>query len=161
MTEINKNMSRAYIAFGANLSNPRETLMRAIMAMGETGIIIDGVSNLWRSPAWPPGSGAPDYYNAVLSVQTGLGAMALMDLLLRIETGLGRVRSVRNAPRLIDLDLIDYAGQVSTDPHCTLPHPRMAERAFVLKPMDEVVCPGWRHPVSGQTLSALIAALAI
>lgn len=152
-------MNRAYIAFGANLSNPRETLMQAITAMGEVGIVIDAVSNLWRSPAWPPGSGAPDYRNAVLSVRTGLAPKEMMDLLLAIETSLGRVRTVRNAPRLIDLDLIDYAGQVSKDPHCTLPHPRMAERAFVLRPLAEVVGTGWRHPVSGQTLDSLIAAL--
>lgn len=159
MSEINKNMSRAYIAFGANLSNPRETLMQAIAAMGEAGIVIDAVSNLWRSPAWPPGSGAPDYRNAVLSIRTCRDPKTLMDLLLAIETKLGRVRTVRNAPRLIDLDLIDYAGQVSTDPHCTLPHPRMAQRAFVLKPMAEVTAPGWRHPVSGHTVVELILAL--
>lgn len=153
------NMSRAYIAFGANLSNPRETLMQAITAMGEAGIVIDAVSNLWRSPAWPPGSGAPDYRNAVLSVQTDLGPKTLMDFLLEIETKLGRVRTVRNAPRLIDLDLIDYAGQVLNDPHCTLPHPRMAERAFVLKPMAEIVGTDWRHPVSGYSVADLIAAL--
>lgn len=152
-------MNRAYIAFGANLSNPRETLMQAIAALAEAGIVIDGVSNLWRSPAWPPGSGAPDYRNAVLSVRTGREPKALMDLLLAIETALGRVRTTRNAPRVIDLDLIDYAGRVSNDPHCTLPHPRMAERAFVLKPMAEIAEPDWRHPVNGQTIAALIASL--
>lgn len=159
MSEVNKNMSRAYIAFGANLSNPRETLMNAVAAMGEAGLIIDGVSNLWRSPAWPAGSGAPDYRNAVLSVRTAREPKALMDLLLAIETRLGRVRTVRNAPRLIDLDLIDYAEQVSTDPHCTLPHPRMEQRAFVLMPMAEIVAGNWRHPVSGHSLADLIAAL--
>lgn len=152
-------MKRAYIAFGANLSNPRETLMQAITALAEAGVVIDGVSNLWRSPAWPPGSGAPDYRNAVLSVRTARGPKALMELLLATETALGRVRTARNAPRLIDMDLIDYAGQVSTDSHCTLPHPRMAERAFVLKPMAEIVDQDWRHPVNGKTVGDLIKAL--
>jgi 2-amino-4-hydroxy-6-hydroxymethyldihydropteridine diphosphokinase len=159
VSEKNQNMKCAYIAFGANLSNPRETLMQAITALGEAGIVIDGVSNLWRSPAWPPGSGAPDYRNAVMSVQTDRDPIALMDILLTIETAMGRVRTARNAPRPIDLDLIDYDGRVSDDPHCTLPHPRMAERAFVLMPMAEVSEEGWRHPVSGQTIAALIAAL--
>jgi len=152
-------MSRAYIAFGANLSNPRETLMAAISALGEAGIVIDAVSNLWRSPAWPPGSDAPDYRNAVLSVRTDLGATTLMDLLLSVEAALGRVRSERNAPRSIDLDLIDYAGQVSNDPHCTLPHPRMAEREFVLLPLAEVAEAEWRHPVSGLSFEALLNTL--
>ena len=100
-------MKRAYIAFGANLSNPRETLLQAISALGEAGVIIDAVSSLWRSPAWPPGSAAPDYQNAVLSVRVSQDPSALMDLLLTVETKLGRVRSVRNAPRPIDLDVID------------------------------------------------------
>lgn len=152
-------MKRAYIAFGANLSNPRETLLQAISALGEAGVIIDAVSSLWRSPAWPPGSAAPDYQNAVLSVRVSQDPSALMDLLLTVETKLGRVRSVRNAPRPIDLDVIDYAGRISTDAHCTLPHPRMDVRAFVLKPMAEVADADWRHPVNGQTLAALIAAL--
>ena len=150
-------MSRAYIAFGANLSNRRETLMAAISALGEAGIVIDAVSNLWRSPAWPAGSDAPDYRNAVLSVRTDLGATALMDLLLSVEAALGRVRSERNAPRSIDLDLIDYAGHISNDPHCTLPHPRMAEREFVLLPLAEVADADWRHPVSGQSVESLLS----
>lgn len=133
--------------------------MRAISALGEAGIVIDAVSNLWRSPAWPAGSGAPDYRNAVLAIRTQQNPNALMDLLLATETSLGRVRTVQNAPRSIDLDLIDYAGQVSTDKHCTLPHPRMIDRAFVLKPMAEIVDQGWRHPVSGQTIGELIKAL--
>jgi len=156
---MNQSMSRAYIAFGANLSNPRETLMQAISTLSEAGVVIDAVSNLWRSPAWPAGSGAPDYLNAVLSVRTTLTASALMEFLLGVETAMGRVRSVRNAPRPIDLDLIDYAGQVSTDLHCTLPHPRMAERSFVLQPMAEVVEPDWRHPESGRTVAEMIARL--
>lgn len=156
---MNQSMSRAYIAFGANLSNPREMLMQAISALGEAGVVIDAVSNLWRSPAWPAGSGAPDYLNAVLSVRTSLNAADLMGFLLSVETAMGRVRSVRNAPRPIDLDLIDYAGQVSNDPHCTLPHPRMEERSFVLLPMGEVVEPDWRHPESGRTVEEMIAQL--
>lgn len=152
-------MNRTYIAFGANLSNPRETFLQAVTALGHAGLIIDAVSNLWRSPAWPPGSDAPDYTNAVLSVRTNRPPHELMTLLLTIEQSLGRVRSVANAPRSIDLDIIDYAGQTSEDPHCLLPHPRMTDRDFVLLPLQEVVRPDWRHPVTGETIAALIAAL--
>ncbi|MGB3455234.1 MAG: 2-amino-4-hydroxy-6-hydroxymethyldihydropteridine diphosphokinase [Litorimonas sp.] len=153
-------MNRAYIAFGANLSNPRETLMRSVEALADSGVLVDRVSNLWRSPAWPPGSGAPDYRNAVMAVRTGLEPGALMGLLLRIETTLGRTRSAPNAPRSCDLDLLDYAGLTSADPHCTLPHPRMAERDFVLLPLAEVVEEGWRHPASGKGVKDLLARLA-
>ncbi|WP_298914127.1 2-amino-4-hydroxy-6-hydroxymethyldihydropteridine diphosphokinase [uncultured Algimonas sp.] len=152
-------MNRAYIAFGANLSNPRETLMQVVTKLGEAGVVIDRVSNLWASPAWPPGTGAPDYRNAVLAVGTMLEPEALMALLLDIETALGRVRTVRNAPRVCDLDLIDYAGRLSDNPRCILPHPRMARRDFVLRPLAEVAGPDWRHPVGGQSVEALLAAL--
>lgn len=148
-------MQRAYIAFGANLSNPRETLMSAVSALGEVGILIDNLSSLWTSPAWPAGSDAPDYINAVIAVRTTMGARALMQILLGIEARLGRVRSARNAPRVIDLDLIDYDGQISDDPICTLPHPRMTVRAFVLLPLQEIA-PDWIHP-DGTDLADLLA----
>jgi len=150
-------MKQAYIAFGANLSNPRETLMKAVTALGEAGFLIDNLSSLWTSPAWPAGSDAPDYINAVIAARTTLEAPLLMQCLLEIEMRLGRVRSARNAPRVIDLDLIDYDGQVRTDPHCTLPHPRMTDRAFVLLPLQEIA-PQWVHP-DGTDLADLLAKL--
>ena len=153
-------MRRAYIAFGANLSNPRETFLNVISALGEAGLIIEAVSSLWHSPAWPPGSDAPDYRNAVLRILTDREAVDLMRLLLAIEAKLGRVRTVPNAPRSCDLDLIDYAGQISNAEACLLPHPRMQDRDFVLKPMAEVAPPDWRHPMSRKTISQLLEALA-
>lgn len=154
-----KNINTAYIAFGANLSNPRETFFHVIEALGLIGIEIDAVSSLWRSPAWPAGSGAPDYTNAAIRVRTCLNAPELMQTLLRIETMLGRRRTVRNAPRSCDLDLIDYAGQVSNDRDCTLPHPRMQDRDFVLLPMEEVIEDGWVHPASKLSVRAMLDAL--
>lgn len=159
MYEMKQNICRAYIAFGANLSNPRETLMRSIEALAGAGILVERVSNLWQSPAWPPGSDAPDYLNAVMAVQTSLPPETLMRLLLETEMSLGRVRKAPNAPRTCDLDLIDYAGWTSGAPDCLLPHPRMADRDFVLLPLAEVADIGWRHPVTGATLDDLIAAL--
>lgn len=152
-------MNRAYIAFGANLSNPRETLMRSLEALAGIGVIVDRVSNLWRSPAWPPGSGAPDYHNAVIALRTLMDAPTLMRCLLNIETDLGRIRSEPNAPRSCDLDLLDFAGQVRKDPRCTVPHPRMQDRDFVLLPLAEVVDSGWRHAVSGKSVGEMVAKL--
>lgn len=154
-----QNIKRAYIAFGANLSNPRATLMDVVQSLGEAGVMIDAVSNLWRSKAWPPDSGAPDYHNAVLSIRTDRSASDLMTLLLDIEARSGRIRTVRNAPRPCDLDLIDYAGQVQEDEFCHLPHPRFQDRDFVLLPLAEVVEPNWTHPVTGQTVEDLLKAL--
>lgn len=152
-------MKRAYIAFGANLSNPRQALMDSVAGLGEAGVLVDAVSNLWRSQAWPPGSGAPDYENAAMSVRTELTASDLMALLLWIETDLGRVRTVRNAPRTCDLDLLDYDGQHSEDAFCTLPHPRLHQRDFVLLPLAEIIDPDWRHPILGTTTKEMLETL--
>lgn len=154
-----QNSVTAYIAFGANLSNPRQTFMRVIEALGRRGIVIEAVSSLWRSPAWPTGSDAPDYINAVLRVRTDRRPEFLMQDLLEIETSMGRTRSVKNAPRTCDLDLIDWNGVIRDDPTCTLPHPRMQDRDFVLLPMAEIVADSWRHPVSGLTIRDMLTDL--
>ena len=139
------------------MANPREMLLRAVEALAEKGVVIKAVSPLYSSPAWPPGSDAPDYLNAVMLVQSAARPSELMSLLLRVEETLGRVRTAANAPRSIDLDLIDLDGCKSDDPHVTLPHPRMADRAFVLLPLKDVA-PEWRHP-DGRGIDALIAAV--
>jgi len=90
-------------------------------------------------------------------VRTELSPAALMATLHDIEKSFGRKRSAPNAPRSLDLDLIDYDGRVEVGPP-VLPHPRMATRAFVLVPLANVA-PGWRHPVSSKTVEELIAAL--
>ena len=79
-------------------------------------------------------------------------------LLHGVETDFGRLRSAANAARTLDLDLLDYDGRVLAGPQLTLPHPRMATRSFVLVPLRDVA-PGWRHPVTGQGLAELLAAL--
>ena len=150
-------MARAYIAFGANLANPRAMFLRVVEALAGEGIVIDDASPLYRSPAWPPGSGAPDYLNAVLSVRTALEPEALMGLLLEVEAQLGRERSVRNAPRVVDLDIVDIPGETRASAHLTLPHPRMHERDFVLLPLRDVA-PGWVGP-DGRGVKELIEAL--
>jgi len=95
--------------------------------------------------------------NAVVHVETALAPGPLMAELLHTEKSFGRVRARANAPRTLDLDLIDYDGRIEYGP-VTLPHPRIADRGFVLIPLADVA-PGWRHPVSGETVEALIAAL--
>jgi 2-amino-4-hydroxy-6-hydroxymethyldihydropteridine diphosphokinase len=97
--------------------------------------------------------------NGVVAITTRLAPPALLALLHRTERHFGRKRRRRNEPRVLDLDLLDYDGLVEGEGSAvTLPHPRLHERAFVLLPLRDVV-PGWRHPVSGQSVEALIAAL--
>ena len=143
-----KQSNTALIALGANLGKPEAAFRRALARLAEEGVEVVAVSGLWRSPAWPEGSGAPDYTNAVAKLRTDMGAEALLALLHELEAEAGRRRSVKNAPRELDLDLLDCGGRVM-EGELTLPHPRLQWRAFVLLPMWEVE-PDWVHPVSGE-----------
>ena len=148
------------IALGANLSShagaPRDTMLAALDALTVSGIRIAAVSPFYASKAWPD-PGDPEFVNAVALIDTELSPHELMMKLHEVETSFGRKRSKKNAPRPLDLDLIDYDGRVEEGPP-VLPHPRMRDRAFVLAPLADVA-PGWRHPVSGQSVGQLLAAL--
>ena len=112
-------------------------------------------SRLYRSPAWPPDSGAPDYLNGMLMGEWAGSAEGLLETLLSVESQLGRIRTEPNAPRTVDLDLIDLGGKVIDNLFLTLPHPRMADRAFVLLPLRDVA-PDYVHP-DGRSIDALLA----
>lgn len=146
------------IALGANLPSethgpPRETLQAALRAIGDAGVAVVAVSK-WYATAPVPASDQPDFVNIVASLETPLPPDALLTILHDIETSFGRARGARNAARVLDVDLLDHNGQISTD-WPVLPHPRMHQRAFVLVPLRDVA-PGWRHPVSGRSVTDLL-----
>ena len=148
------------VALGANLDSqagsPRATLLAALDTLRERGVKVAAVSPFYRTRAWPDPND-PDYVNAVASVVTALSPRELMDVLEQTETHFGRERSEKNAPRTLDLDLIDYDGRVEQGPP-VLPHPRMRERGFVLVPLADIA-PAWRHPAGGERVQQLIEAL--
>ena len=131
-------MTVAYVGMGANLGEPRAQLLAAWDALGriaDTRTIAR--SSLYRSA--PIGyAEQPAFLNCVAKLETALPAHALLAQLQQIERNLGRVRSFRNAPRTIDLDLLLYGSETIETPGLTLPHPRMHERAFVLVPLLEL-----------------------
>ena len=153
--------NKAYIAFGANLPyanhSPAGTIVKACDAMKGRGVKVLGLSRLWQSPAWPDPS-APAYVNAVAEISTALPPFALLHVLRNIEQKFGRRRSVRNAPRTLDIDILSYGKVRIQSQHLQIPHPRLTARAFVLLPLFDIA-PHWRLPGSGQPVSALIRAL--
>ncbi|MBI1187197.1 MAG: 2-amino-4-hydroxy-6-hydroxymethyldihydropteridine diphosphokinase [Alphaproteobacteria bacterium] len=158
---------RCYVGLGANLPHrglAGAALLEAALETlaGEGGVTITAVSSAWRSPPWPPGPethGQPPYLNAVVELWTAENdPRALLALLLAVERAFGRERRARWAARTLDLDIIDFAGRVVSEPGLTLPHPRAHERAFVLAPLAEIA-PGWRLPPNGPTARSLLSRL--
>lgn len=122
--------------------------------MPRHGIEILAVSPFYRSEAWP-NPADPPFVNAVAEVKTRLLPGQLLKALLAVEKAFGRVRKSRNEPRTLDLDLIDYGGLISDAEQLMLPHPRLHERAFVLRPLADIA-PAWRHPDTGEGVLALL-----
>jgi 2-amino-4-hydroxy-6-hydroxymethyldihydropteridine diphosphokinase len=153
-----------FIGAGGNLPHPRhgaprQTLEAALDALRQHGVRVRRLSP-WYRTAPVPASDQPWFVNAVAELETRLDAPALLAVLHAVEQSFGRVRSVPNAARIVDLDLLDFAGQVSPGGggRPILPHPRLHERAFVLRPLADLA-PAWRHPVSGRSLGELLAEL--
>ena len=155
------------VALGANLpgkarASALETCCRALGLMHDRGINVVARSQ-WYASAPVPAADQPDFVNSVAVVKSALQPMDLLIALHGIEDALGRVRTHRNAARVIDLDLIVHGDVCCGDHYGTsqglvLPHPRLHERAFVLLPIAELF-PDWCHPATGSTVGSLIAAL--
>ena len=139
---------RAFVALGANIGEPVTHLRAAVEDMAALpGTAVVARSSLYRSA--PVGLvNQPDFINAVVALDTNLEPLALLRALLDIEARHGRVRSVPNAPRTLDLDLLLHGDRQQDEPELTLPHPRMHERAFVLLPLLEIA-PDVRIPGLG------------
>lgn len=142
------------LGLGANLGDPGRQLAAAVALLAER-IDLTAVSSLYRSE--PVGyRDQPEFLNLVCAGRTALGPRELLGVLHGVEDALGRARTFRDAPRTIDVDLLDHAGALLETEELTLPHPRLHERAFVLRPLAEAA-PGWRHPVLGATAAELLA----
>lgn len=131
-------MHAAYIGLGSNLENPEHQVRSAITTLGSRRELgLQRASSLYRSA--PVGHAEqPDFVNAVALLATELAPEALLDVLLALEKDFGRERSFRDAPRILDLDLLLYDKLQTEFPGLCLPHPRMHQRAFVLAPLVEI-----------------------
>jgi 2-amino-4-hydroxy-6-hydroxymethyldihydropteridine diphosphokinase len=149
---------RAFIGLGANLGDREGTLRRALALLaGRDGIDVVAVSSAYESAPWGPVE-QPPYLNAAAELETTLEPHALLGQLLAVEAELGRVRDVRWGPRTCDLDLLLYGDRTIDTDDLQVPHPRLAERRFVLDPLLELA-PDARLP-GGPALAALAPAVA-
>jgi 2-amino-4-hydroxy-6-hydroxymethyldihydropteridine diphosphokinase len=151
------------LALGGNLAGEYPSLEAlleaAVSALPHSGLRVLARSGWWRSAAWPD-PGAPAYLNAVALVETSLPPRGVLRAIHALEAKFGRTRGEPNAPRTLDLDLIAYGRLVAGEPGLVLPHPRAAERLFVMGPLAEIA-PAWVHPALGQSSAELSAAATV
>ena len=150
-------MPHAFIGIGSNLGNRRANLDEACARL----VLLPGIQVEKISPVYetdPVGGPAQaKYLNAVWEIETGLSPSELLSELLSIETQMGRQRTVLNAPRTIDLDILLYDQKMILEPGLQIPHPRLHERWFALKPLADIA-PDFMHPVLKRTIQNLLEA---
>ena len=148
---------RVYLCLGSNLGDRRAHLARALERMQAEGIRVRRVSAIYQTRPVDY-TAQPWFLNCVAEVETEYMPRLLLRRLQRIEKQLGRRRGVRRGPRTIDIDILLYGNQVMQTSELTIPHPRLAQRRFVLEPLRELAA-GLPHPVSHHTVAELLAAV--
>jgi 2-amino-4-hydroxy-6-hydroxymethyldihydropteridine diphosphokinase len=149
-----QGMNYAYLLTGANLGKREEQLAFAANLLRERcGTIIDR-SSLYETAPWGK-TDQPNFLNQALVIETDLSARETLNLILSIENLMGRDRTEKNGPRIIDVDILFFNHQIIREPGLVIPHPEMANRRFVLEPLNEIA-PAFIHPVSYKPVSQLL-----
>jgi 2-amino-4-hydroxy-6-hydroxymethyldihydropteridine diphosphokinase len=142
------------LALGSNIGDRKAALKAAIQGLAPYANVIK------QSPIYETAAAyvtdQPPFLNMVVLAETKLEPLPLLQALKRLETELGRAPTFRYGPRLLDIDIVFYGDEILTLPELTLPHPRLAEREFVLRPLADIT-PDWKHPSNGQTVAEMLA----
>jgi len=148
-------MNSTYLLLGSNMGNSTELLSNAIEQIENKIGPLLLQSNLYATAAWGNTS-QPDFLNQVIEVATQLDATETLKEILSIEKNMGRIRTVKNAPRIIDIDILFFNNEIINRIDLIVPHPEIQNRRFVLTPLNEIV-PQMIHPVLNKTIDQLLS----
>ena len=147
-------MHAVWLLLGSNMGNSNDLLDKAIGLIGQKVGVVKRVSKRYTTAAWG-NTQQPDFLNQVICVQSAMPATQILKSILAIEAKMGRVRTVKNAPRTIDIDILFFDKEIIHQPDLMVPHPEIANRRFVLIPLNELI-PNFIHPVLQQNIHQLL-----
>lgn len=147
-------MNKTYLLLGSNMGNSQQQLSIAIKNITRQIGIVTRKSKLYTTAAWG-NTNQPDFLNQVIIVETKQTALRTIKIILGIEKKMGRVRTKKNAPRIIDIDILFFNKEIIDENILTVPHPEIQNRRFVLIPLNEL-SPNFKHPVLHKTIHQIL-----
>ncbi len=147
-------MATLYLLLGSNQQQPQKQLLRATKLVGKQIGPIIKCSAVYETAAWG-NNNQPNFLNQVLKISTPLAPAKALAIALRIEAEMGRVRTVKNAPRIIDIDILFFDKQIIYTKDLKVPHPLLQDRRFVLVPLNEM-SPNLKHPILNKSIHDLL-----
>lgn len=147
-------MNNTYLLLGSNMGNSKANLSKAVVQIEKQIGTITRQSGLYSTAAWG-NTKQPDFLNQVIIVETKLSSLQTMQTILNIEKKMGRIRTVKNAPRVIDIDILFFNKEIIEEEHLFIPHPQIQNRRFVLVPLNQL-SPNLKHPVLNKTVHQLL-----
>ena len=147
-------MNIIYLLLGSNIGNSEQQLLEAIQNITRQIGPVTRKSSLYSTAAWGE-SNQPDFLNQVIIIESEIAALPMLEIILSIEKKMGRVRTTKNAPRIIDIDMLFFNNDIIETTNLSVPHPEIENRRFVLIPLNEL-SPNLVHPASGLMMSSLL-----